>query len=289
LVVFIDEGEGYYFSLYAYKNRTNLKRSFKLRRFENRKWWAYFFNNISFIINGPNYYDKEAGASTIPKEQLQHIFERINYFGEGFFEIPLPDFDVIRYLTPAEIVEFNRCKTQEEAFELVKKLASVGDSIYMNALYAYRYLYVPHPQTYVKAALRDPYTREKAQSIKSLNDAINIVRRIKGGESIFHSLERIALPDEVFLFNTASHRERALVLYTLIQNSLNKNGENLGYIVYTSNKSYVFYENLFIDVDTGQILDSLSSEVELMFNEEEVYFKDEEIKQRLNLLEEGDV
>ena len=289
LVVFVDEGEGYYFSLYAYKDRTNLKRSFKLRRFEDRKWWAYFFDNISFIINGPNYYDKEAGTSTIPKEQLQHIFERVNYFGEGFFEIPLPDFDAIMYLPSTEIVEFNECRNQEEAFGLVKMLASAGSPIYMSALYAYRYLYVPHPQTYVKAALRDPWTREKAQSIKSLNDAINIVRRIKGDESIFHSSERIALPDEVFLFNTASHRERALVLYTLIKNSLNKNEENLGYIVYTPNRSYVFYENLFIDVDTGQILDSLSSKVELMFNEEQAYFKDEEIKQRLNLLRDEDI
>lgn len=43
-----------------------------------------------------------------------------------------------------------------------------------------------------------------------------MVREVPGTRSVLGSSNRIALPDEVFLFNTANDKERALALYSLI-------------------------------------------------------------------------
>ena len=45
------------------------------------------------------------------------------------------------------------------------------------------------------------------------------MREVAGRDSIFDDLERIALPDEVLLFGTGSHRDRALLLYTLLRHA----------------------------------------------------------------------
>jgi hypothetical protein len=59
----------------------------------------------------------------------------------------------------------------------------------------------------------------RAAEIFNLDDALSLVRSIPGTVSILHGPERIALPDEILLFQTASDNERVLLLYTLLMHS----------------------------------------------------------------------
>ncbi|MCX5657194.1 MAG: hypothetical protein NTZ48_03070 [Candidatus Omnitrophica bacterium] len=103
--------------------------------------------------------------------------------------------------------------------------------------------------------------------VNSVNDAINIVQKISGQESIFHSLDRIALPDEVFLFNTASHREKALALYTLIQHSINQDRSQKCSIVFTEDRSFILYGDKIIDAGNGEMVDVIPLDIILKFSE----------------------
>ena len=109
------------------------------------------------------------------------------------------------------------------------------------AHYAFRDLWVEHPEAYVEAAARGHLTRRRAAGITCLAGALDAVREVAGRDSIFDDLERIALPDEVLLFGTGTHRDRALLLYTLLRHApyLDRAGKEALKLVFTDVDSYV--------------------------------------------------
>ncbi|MCX5657193.1 MAG: hypothetical protein NTZ48_03065 [Candidatus Omnitrophica bacterium] len=112
LTVFIDEGTGYMFSLYAYRDRTNYRRSWS-QRFEHKEWWAQFYNNPDFVVNGANFFDSKSGVSSIPKTQLEDMYTKLAAFTEGFFEISTPDLGRVEYITSQATLDLRGCNSQE--------------------------------------------------------------------------------------------------------------------------------------------------------------------------------
>lgn len=92
-------------------------------------------------------------------------------------------------------------------------------SFYASALYAFRTLDVPDTEVYLRAAMRDYNTKQTAQRITSVSDALAVIANVEGKESIFGSRERIQMPDETLYFNTGTDRDKALLLYTLLRQS----------------------------------------------------------------------
>jgi hypothetical protein len=122
------------------------------------------------------------------------------------------------------------------------------DSICDFAQYAFRKIDVPFPQAYVYAALRDYHVKQSANTIRNFEDALNILKNIKGEKSIFDSRDRLALPDETLLFQTGNDRDKALLLYTLLHLSTISDPEMA--IGFSENDSYVYYNREWIELNT---------------------------------------
>lgn len=125
---------------------------------------------------------------------------------------------------------------------LLKELArQYPGSIMELAHYAFRDLWVEHPEAYLEAAARGHLTRKRAAGVTSLAGALDVVREVAGRDSIFDDLERIALPDEVLLFGTGAHRDRALLLYTILRHApyLDQAEKDALQLVFTDVDSFV--------------------------------------------------
>lgn len=125
---------------------------------------------------------------------------------------------------------------------LLKELArQYPGSIMELAHYAFRGLWVEHPEAYLAAAARGHLTRRRAAGITCLAGALDAVREVAGRDSIFDDLERIALPDEVLLFGAGTHRDRALLLYTLLRHApyLKRAEKDALQLVFTEAHSFV--------------------------------------------------
>jgi len=134
------------------------------------------------------------------------------------------------------------------------------------AQYAFRRVDVPFPQAYVYAALRDYHAKQISKQIGSLEDAFNIVGSITGYDSIFASRGRIALPDETLLFKTGNDRDRALLLFTLLQHSSICDPEMA--IGFSKDNSYIYCNRKWIETNTLSILSTEPQELKMIFNKD---------------------
>jgi len=240
---------GFYFSSKFFFRRKELRKSPKRDAYSN----LLLFNRI---VTSSGVYLFENRTSTIPKKELTQICDNINYFFDKKIEQFKPVYeDNIEYLVEQGFprIDLDGVENAQDIEVKVREMAKrYPDSPYELALYAYRSLNVEHPEAYVKAALRDYKTAEKAQALKDISDAIRVVKSIKNNESIFASDDRIMLPDEVLLFKTGSHRDKALLLYSLINHAHQipleeKEGRML---VFTDKSSYVHVGGWNIDTKT---------------------------------------
>ncbi len=92
---------------------------------------------------------------------------------------------------------------------------------------------------------------------------------MKGNESIFQTDERISLPDEVLLFNTGSHRDKALLLYSLIHHAtqIPKERKKNMDVVYTNNASYVHVDGTYINTKTFVVSERTPESITHRLNE----------------------
>lgn len=177
-----------------------------------------------------------------------------------------PDPDHIQFVESAHQIphplEYDSARSYRAA--IVELAQQYPYSIYEFALYAFRWLEVLHPQVYVRAALRDYHVKKLAEGIEKLSDALEIVGRVPGRESIFESRDRIAMPDETLYFRTGSDRDKALLLYTLLQHSIIAHSESV--IGFSDEGSFVSYKDKWIDLGTLIILNNEPSDLRVVFN-----------------------
>ncbi len=213
---------------------------------------------------------------TLPISRIEEIYTKIL----NFLSVSLkhPDINELKFI-PAldkipDTLEFDSVEEYQSAiFDLAKKFPG---SIFDFALYAFRKIDVPYPQAYVYAAMRDYHTRELGRNIKNLKDALDILESIPGKDSILKSRERIALPDECLIFKTASDRDRALLLFTLLKHSPISQ-ENMA-IAFSEEESYVYYDYKWIEIKTFSSFSQEPRGLKLVFNEKykKVYIYNEQ-------------
>ena len=162
---------------------------------------------------------------TLTTERLKVLVERLSGFLGLDPEQMLPEFD--QCLEDAKTSENGETRIIEGPYTsgaaIIEQLDTLitenADPVALASRYAFRSLDVPNPEAYVKAALSGYETYIRAAEVSDLDDALAMVRNIPGTVSILHGPERVALPDEVLLFQTASDDERVLLLYTLLMHS----------------------------------------------------------------------
>ena len=174
------------------------------------------------VITAEGVFLPEAGQSTMPRTCLEAALDRLAaFFG------PLPE-QVIK--AQKKCIDYHRTHEgslagdisgfadSNEAEGTIMELARRHPgSMFEMAGYAYRSLSVQRPEAYLLAGLKGGLVRQRAAEAGNLADALAAVDSIEGHESIMHGRDRIALPDEVIVFNTADHREKALYLWCLLR------------------------------------------------------------------------
>lgn len=262
LFVFLDEENGHLFNNTKWFSKTRIHNSSALSEFV--KMVATNTDTIFFFIPGQGICQCSKREITVPPQKIKEVYIKT----KDFLSIPLkhPNPDELQFIGASEVIpdtlEFSSVEEyQSTIFSLAKKFPG---SIFDFACYAFRKIDVPLPQAYVYAALRDYHAKKLAQNIKELKDAFNILENISGRDSILKSRDRIALPDECIIFKTASDRDRALLLYTLLEHSPIRK-EDMA-IAFSQDYSYVYYDYKWIETSS---LSSFSTEpkgLQLIFN-----------------------
>lgn len=244
--VFLDEEDGHLLNNTKWFNRTRIQNSSELSEF------------VKMVTTGMDttfFYNPSLGmchctrkGSSIPLHQLSSLYKKI----KDFLSIPLkhPDPGLIQLVgssmaIPNPLASNSAGEYQSAIFGLAQ--LSPG-SIYDFAQYAFRRIDVPFPQAYVYAALRDYHVKQLAKKIRYFEDALSILKNIKGEKSIFDNRDRLALPDETLLFKTGNDRDKALLLFTLLQQSTISDPEMT--IGFSENNSYAYYNREWIELNT---------------------------------------
>ncbi|MBI2472420.1 MAG: hypothetical protein HYV59_14460, partial [Planctomycetes bacterium] len=244
--VFLDEEDGHLFNNTKWFNRTRIQNSSELSEF------------VKMVTTGMDttfFYNPSLGmchctrkGSSIPLHQLSNFYKKI----KDFLSIPLkhPDPGSIQLVNSSTVIPNPLASDAAEECQLaIFSLAQQSPgSICDFAQYAFRRIDVPFPQAYVYAALRDYHVKQLAKNIGNIEDALAILKNIKGEKSIFDSRDRIALPDETLLFKTGNDRDKALLLFTLLQQSTISDPEMA--IESSENNSYVYYNREWIESNT---------------------------------------
>jgi hypothetical protein len=262
MFVFLDEETGHLL---------NNTKWFSSTRINNRSELSEFVRVVASNTETTFFYNPELGmchcttrTSQIPQQQITNIYASIG----GFVSNPLkhPNPEQIQFVQPDyQIPNPLEYDSAAEFQSVIVALAEQHpDSIYEFALYAFRRLDVPHPQVYVRAASRDYNVKQLVQGITHLSDAISIVGSITGRESIFGSRDRIATPDEVLYFKTGDDRDRALLLYTLLQHSPIGDADSV--IGLSNENSFVSHQGKWIDLENLSLLSAEPLELKMLFN-----------------------
>lgn len=123
-------------------------------------------------------------------------------------------------LSGFSFAKLDRVAGAAEVEQIVRAMAADHPgTILETSFYAFRDLAVRHPEAYVRASLREHRPRQAAEGFGSPQDAVALVGAIEDSDSIFGTRERISLPSEVLMLRTGSDRDKALLLYALIQHA----------------------------------------------------------------------
>jgi hypothetical protein len=262
MFVYLDEEEGHLLNNTKWFSGTRINNQSELSNFVREV--ASGTETTFFYIPAVGMCHCPAKKSEIPRERITEIYDEIG----DFVSIPLkhPNPETINFVQssnslPDPLEYESALEYQTAVAELAKQFP---DSIYEFALYAFRSLAVTHPQAYVRAAARDYHTKQLAQAITSLDDALKTVAGVAGRDSVFESRERMAMPDETLIFNTGDDRDRALLLYTLLQGSAVADEESV--IGLSDTASFVRHRKQWINAASLESAGQPPINLKLIFN-----------------------
>lgn len=262
MFVFLDEEGGHLL---------NNTKWFSSTRINNRSELSEFVREVASSTETTFFYVPSVGMchcltkiSQIPQGRIGNIHTGIGEFVSN--PLKHPDPHQIQFVSPAHAIPDPLEHDSAESYQaIVSALAAQHpDSIYEFALYAFRSLAVPHPQVYIRAAARDYRVRQLAQEVRSMADAFEVVARVSGRDSIYGDRERIAMPDETLFFGTGSDRDRALLLYTVLQRSAI--GDPKSVIGLSNDRSFVRYRGEWIDAANLSLSPAEPSELTVLFD-----------------------
>lgn len=256
----------------------NNTKWFSSTRINNQSELSEFVRVVASSTETTFFYNPELGmchcttrVSQIPQQQITNIYASIGGFVSNPLKHPKPE--QIQFVQPdyqiPNPLEYDSAAEFETA--IVELAEQHPDSIYEFALYAFRRLEVPHPQVYARAAMRDYNVKKLAQGITTLRDALSIVGGIAGKDSIFRSRDRIAMPDETLYFKTGSDRDKALLLYALLQHSPVADAESV--IGLSNENSFVSYRGEWVDLENLSLLPAEPSGLKISFDASRVKIK----------------
>ncbi|NUM36215.1 MAG: hypothetical protein HUU50_16865 [Candidatus Brocadiae bacterium] len=161
---------------------------------------------------------------------------------------------------PWPTIDFSGVQSAESLQNIVYDYArKFPGSIYDLAMYAFRCIDVKYPEIYAYTA-KNRSSRIKDLGLETVEQMLEYAQNQFSWDSIFPSPDRIALPDEVILFQRGTHRDRALLLYALLAN---KFPHQEPFLVFTKTQSFVLWNGILLPVQPNF---HETEEIFLLFN-----------------------
>jgi hypothetical protein len=212
-------------------------------------------NDVSRIISVAGTFDLMTGQTNIVEAHIIEIVQKMDeLFGVRLQQlqaglnrprIPMPEDPLAPYL---------RSSLSSQNIGVVqKRLEESQDPACEVVLYSYRSLKVKNPSNYLKVAREQPYCKELAKTLLTVEQALNIVRGVQGVESVFQNRDRIAMPDETLRFGTGSDRDKALLLHVLLEHlPVSITTDTRVISIFMSEASYVCFGDRTIELSSLQ-------------------------------------
>lgn len=122
------------------------------------------------------------------------------------------------------------------------------------AQYAYQSLYIPDPESYIKASTKGPHLNKLAEDLTNVDDIFNWLQENIESKSIFKFDEdRVMTADQVIVFKKGSNRDQGILIASLLKLW----GYNPKLLIAEQN-SFIEYEKSIIDVKNKKIIDELT-------------------------------
>lgn len=206
------------------------------------------------------------GVSTIPLNELERMLDECDtFFGTGLPQSTRARSEKIQFLpakaSRGDLMRFNHLTGADQARALMAELAGDDDlSVFGQAIYCYRDIRVREPGAYLVAALRGQKLRAAAASIASIEDALTLVQGIHGKATVYNDRYRVALPDEVLLFETGDDVDRGLLLLSLLlaAPTIADNAKKRARLTVTLQSSYLTWQGQLIDLASlGRVIETI--------------------------------
>lgn len=165
------------------------------------------------------------GSVTIAPERMESAVQRISHFLSATPQALSQALATVRKaettgLAGADLIDglpsFSRASIEAAV------LAAQDDTDYPlleTALYVFRHPGVNEPELYKEAAMRGFRSYILSGAVFCRADAREIVDAISGDKSVYGESLRVAMPDEILAFDTASDDERRLLEETLLRHA----------------------------------------------------------------------
>lgn len=247
LFVFLDDGENVnLFNNAKWYNHTRINNDSELA--VQAKAVSTGSDVMFIYIPGKGMCDIYNKHSAIERETVETVAKRCS----DFLGAPLMvgDLDDVTFeVNETSLPDPSDYEQLEDYQKAIYDLAEEKpQSSYTHAKYAYRDWRNTSPEVYAYASMREYEVGQRALAISQLSDALEIINSIGENDSIFNSRDRIALPDETLLFGAGDDRDRALLLFTLLEKS--ELQTNSLFVGFSEDASYVNCDDVWIDLTT---------------------------------------
>lgn len=183
-------------------------------------------DDLNRIVSRRGTFALDLRTSSIPPDEIHRTSVAIEqFFGHRPSALTRSLERGVRHVPPSPFDQlFEQCLDRRDAAEVreVVRSAAAGSGPLgapaVAALHCYRSLDVPDLSPYLARARRCLSVGEPAPL--TLDGVLDFVAtRVPGAVSIFADEGRIAMPDETLRLATGSHRDRALLIHTLLERS----------------------------------------------------------------------
>ncbi|WP_171208161.1 MULTISPECIES: hypothetical protein [unclassified Ruegeria] len=198
------------------------------------------------------------GESSIPKPALDRFLDESRaFFGCTLDPLQQAVDAGITFQTPSidasDLRALDQLTGADHARQVISDLAKAQPmSVFDQALYCIRDLDVPYPGAYLAAALHGTKLRGAAARVASWADACAVVDTIAGTEPVLGARDRLALPDEVLLFQTGDDVDKGLLLFSLLLASaaFDETDKASAQLRITEHATYCTFQGQTIDLRT---------------------------------------
>jgi hypothetical protein len=208
---------------------------------------------MSRIVCVTGTFDLLTGGTQISPEHLAEIIDQLDlFFGVRLSQVSAGLSKPVQNQDASALAPVLRDLLGSQSLERTRQsLLTQQDSSLLQALYSYRSLELVDLRPYLWVARHQPLSLALGHSLRSRQEAVNIVKSIEAYDSIFKDRNRIAMPDETLRLKTGSDRDKALLLHVLLEH-MAKASTTPSQIetLFTKEDTFVCTENVCLSLQT---------------------------------------